>query len=276
MKKLFEMLLGPKKTHAHFMEQGAQSLENGQRTEAERHYVRALEIAEEAKAHTAIAQISLQLARINEQNDKLAVAETHYRRAYTTHEESEEFEDAGKCLVLLGRLYYKQRRYPDAEKVLEYAMAIYQSQFGSHYQGIAEAAVALADCLMGRNMFAEAEKLLLRASSIDQDAKGPDSPVVAEELHKLAVCCDKQNKDGDAEYNFKRAVAIYEKHNSSLTRELAHQVCACYHDFGRHCLKVGKNGEAKPLLERASQLCESHPGYLDEADLAEKTAAMNV
>lgn len=277
MKKLFEMvggLLGPKKTHAYFMEQGAKAVENEQWSEAEKEYSRALEMAEEAKAHTEIAQISLQLARINERLDKLAVAEPHYRKAYQTHEESEEFNDAAQCLVLLGRLYYKQRRYPDAEQVLQYAMAIYQQQFGQHYEGIAEAATTLADCLIGRSNYAEAEKLLLRAVNIDETSKGDNNLVLATEVHKLALCFDKQDKDGDASYNYKRAIGIYEKNAASLTRQQAHQACACYHDFARHYLKLNKSADARPLLDRASALCEEHPGYLDEADVAEKLATI--
>lgn len=273
MKNLFEKLLGPKKTYAHFMDEGAKAVENEQFSEAEKNYTKALEMAEEAKAHTAIAQISLALARINERLDKLAVAEGHYRRAYQTHEESEEFDDAARCLIFLGRLYYKQRRYPDAEQVLHYALAIYQQQYGQHYEGIAEAAVTLADCMMGQNSYEEAEKLLMRAISIDE-RKGEDHPALARQLHKLAVCLDKQQKDGDAAKHFAKAVEIYKKQEATFNKEVAHDACYCYHDFARHYLRLGKSTDARPLLEKAMELAEKHPGYLDEADLAEKTAAI--
>lgn len=267
-------LLGPKKTYTYFMEQGALAFDNEQYSESEREYARALEMAEEAKAHTQIAQCSLRLAVICERLDKLALAEPHYRRAYTTHEESEEFDEAAQALVMLGALYYKQRRFPDAEQVLQYALAMYQQQFGTHYAGIAEAATTLANCVMGRQGYAEAEKLLIRAISIDETAKGDFHTTLANEVHKLAVCFDKQNKDSDAVYNFKRATEIYSKNEADFSRRIAHQACECHHDFARHYLKVGKNTEAQSMFKRAMELAEKHPGYLDEADLAEKTGAV--
>jgi hypothetical protein len=96
---------------------------------------------------------------------------------------------------------------------------------------------------------------------------------LAHELHLLAVCFDKQNKDSDAVYNFKRAAEIYQKNESEFTRPVAHHACACYHDFARHYLRLGKASEARPYLDKALQLCEAQPGYLDEADLVEKAAA---
>jgi tetratricopeptide (TPR) repeat protein len=273
MKNLFAKILGPKKTYSYFMEQGEKALQNQQWQEAEKEYARGLEMAEEAKAHREVALCSMALARVNERLDKLAVAETHYRKAYQTHEENEEFEEAGACLLALGRLYCRQRRYPDAEQVLQYAMAIYQRQFGHHYEGIADAATTLADCMMGRNSYAEAEKLLMRAVSIDETARGEGHPNLANELHKLAVCFDKQNKDSDAEYNFKRATSAFEKNRASVTPDTAHRATACYHDYGRFLSRLGKPAEAKAAYTKAMELAEQYPGYMDEGDLAEKLRA---
>jgi tetratricopeptide (TPR) repeat protein len=273
MKNLFANLLGPKKTYTYYMEQGAQAVQNEQHQEAEKQYARALEMAEEAKAHREVALCSMALARINEHMDKLAVAETHYRKGYQTHEESEEFEDAAQALLAMGRLYYKQRRYPDAEQVLQYAMAIYQKQFGNHYVGIADAANTLADCMMGRNSYEEAEKLLMRAVSIDEDAKGNSSPVLGYELHRLAICFEKQNKNSDAEYNYKRSLEVFEKNRPTLTRAVAHQTAAAYHDYGKYLTKAGKAADAKNAYGKAMELAEKFTGYLEEADLAEKLRA---
>lgn len=270
---LFSKLLGPKKTYSYYMEQGEKALRNEQYQEAEKEYHRGLELAEEAKAHREVALCSMALARINEQLDKLAVAETHYRKGYQTHEESEEYDDAAKALLALGRLYYKQRRYPDAEQVLQYGMAIYQQQFGHHYEGIADAANTLADCFMGRNSFAEAEKLLIRAVNIDETAKGDTNPILGCELHKLAICFDKQGKNGDAEYNFKRAADVFEKNRAGFTRPVAHQAAACYHDLGKFLEKLNKPAEAKNAYTKAMELAEQYPGYLEEADLAQRLRA---
>jgi tetratricopeptide (TPR) repeat protein len=273
MKNLFAKLLGPKKTYTHYIEQGAQALQNGNYQEAEKEYTKALEMAEEAKAHKEVAVAAMALGRINEAMDKLAVAETHYRKGYSTHEENEEYDDAAKGLLALGRLYYKQRRYPDAEQVLQYALAIYQQQFGSHYEGIADAANTLADCLMGRNSWDEAEKILIRAVSIDEDSKGKTNPIVGMEYHKLGVCADKQSKDSDAAYNFKRAMEVFDANKSSFDRDSAHKATACYHDYGRHLTRLGKAAEAKSAYTKAMELAEQYPGYLDEGDLHDKLKA---
>jgi tetratricopeptide (TPR) repeat protein len=270
---LFSKLLGPKKTPAFYLEQGEKALQNEKYQEAEKEFHRALEMAEEAKAHREVALASMALARINEHLDKLAVAETHYRKGYQTHEESEEFEDAAQALLAMGRLYYKQRRYPDAEQVLQYAMAIYQQQFGHHYVGIADAANTLSDCLMGRNGYAEAEKILMRAVSIDETAKGESHPVLGCEYHKLGVCCDKQEKNSDAEYNFKRGIEIFEKNRPSFTKPVAHQAAAAYHDYGKFLQKSAKPADAKNAFAKAMELAEQYPGYLDEGDLAQRLNA---
>lgn len=271
MKRLFEMVGGmlSKKTHTQHMEAGAKDMASRDLAEAEKHYGKALEMAEELKDHEAVARCALQLAVINEENDKLAVAETYYRKAYSTFEENEEFEEAAKGLLLMGRLYYKQKRVPDAEQVLQYAMAIYQQQFGAYYYGIAEAANCLADVAMFRNNYSEAEKLLVRAISIDETQKGWEDPIVAAELHKLALCFEKQDKPKEAVESYKKSVKIYDKHASSFDKKTAHAACACFHNFGLLLKKQGQDAEAKATLAKATKLAEDYPGYLEEAELIE-------
>ena len=276
MKRLFEMvggLLGPKKTHIYYMEQGAAAIESADYQTAEREYLRALELAEEARKHDDIAKISLQLGYICEHQDRLAVAETHYRKAYQTEEDSEHYEEAANALVVLGKLYHKMRRMPDAEQVLQYAMSIFQQHLNPQHRGVADAAVTLADCYLDRKSYAEAEKLLLRAIAIDTAEKGADDPAVAVCVHKLALALAGQSKEKEAERSFQQAVGAFDKMKSSMNKETAHKACACYHDFGRFYLQRQRQGDAKPFLSRGLALAEEFPGYLDEADLADKCSA---
>jgi tetratricopeptide (TPR) repeat protein len=275
MKRLFDMMGGllGKKTHTQYMQQAAQALTADNLAQAEKDYARALEMASELKAHDDIAEISKQLGRIAERTDKLAVAETHYRRAYQTHEDSEQHEATAECLILLGQLYYKQRRLPDAEQVLQYAMSVYQSQFGTNAEGIARAACCLADCYLSRNLYVEAEKLLKRAVQIADARNENDLPSTAVAQYKLGICAAGQKKDDEADAAFKKACAALSKHENEFDSKLAHQACACYHQFGKFYLEHGKGAAARPWFDKATKLAQTYPGYLDEADLAERAAA---
>jgi tetratricopeptide (TPR) repeat protein len=276
MKRLFEMVgefLGSKKTPEQYMELGAKALAEGDYSDAEREYGKALEVAEEARAHDAVAAASTKLAIIYEETDRLAVAETHYRKAFQTEEDSEHFEEAARLLIMLGKLYHKMRRMPDAEQVLQYAMSIYQQHYTAQHPGVASAAITLAECYLDRKSYAEAEKLLLRAIAIDERDKGSSHPVVAASNHKLALCLAEQNRAAEAETAFRQAADAFEKNKATLDKPTAHQACACYHDFGRFYLKSGKTNQAKPVLLKGMELAEQYPGYLDEADLAEKSMA---
>lgn len=278
MKRLMDLvggLLGPKKTHSHFMESGARALAEGDYQQAEKDYSKALELAEEIKAHDAVAEIYLALATITEHLDRLAVAEGHYRKAYQTYEDNEDFSNAAHCLMELGALYYKQRRLPDAQQVLEYAIAIYQQHFGSNHPGIAESATVLADCLMAERSYAEAEKSISRAIAIDENRRAENDPARASKLHKLGLCYDHQNKDAEAEATYQKAIAFYKLASADFTKVTAHQACACYHDLSRFYLSRNKPNQAAPYLNEAMRLADQYPGYLDEADLADKTAALS-
>lgn len=274
MKRLFDMvggLLG-KRTHAYYMEQGANAVANDDLPLAEREYAKALELATEAKAHDDVAEISKQLANICVRSDKLAVAEGHYKRAYQTHEDSEQHEAAAEMLIAMGKLYYKQRRLPDAEQVLQYAMAVYQAQYGNNAAGIAVAASTLADCYLDKNQYAEAEKLLTRALEIEDARNQGEELNAAITRYKLGIAAGGQGKDAEAEAYFKKASEIFAKQQGLFDRKTAHEACACYHKFGEFYIQRGKKQQAQPLLKQAMQWAEAHPGYLDEADLVDKAS----
>ncbi len=277
MKRLFDMvgdLLGAKKPYTHYMEQGSKALGEHAYVEAEKEYLRALEGAEEVRKHDDIAAISLQLGIICERLDKLAVAETYYRKAYQTEEDSEKHAEAAEILVMMGRLYHKMRRMPDAEQVLQYAMSIYQQQFTANHPGIAEAAICLAQFYMDKKSYSEAEKLLMRAIAIEEQEKGSNNVEVAAATKMLAISFDFQDKDEEAEKSFQHAIQAYESCRDSFDKPTAHDACACYHDYARFLLRRGKEQDARPMLKSGLDLADAYPGYLDEADLADKYAAI--
>ena len=72
---------------------------------AEKHFAKALEMAEEVKDYDNIAISSEKLGDICARQGKNAVAETHYRKAYRTHEDSEDFDETAECLIKLGEVY---------------------------------------------------------------------------------------------------------------------------------------------------------------------------
>lgn len=273
MKHLFSAVgsLLAKKTHGYYMDLGARALSADNLPEAEKNYTRALELAEEAKAHDAVAEISKQLGFVCQKLDKLAVAETHFRRAYQSHEDSDQYAASADCLMLLGSLYQKQRRFPDAEQVLQYAMSIHQSHFGNQAPGIVKAASCLAECYLSRGSFAEAEKLLTRAIEIEESKAG-DKAQLAVDNYMLALAYAGQAKGQAAEAAFNKAGQLFDRLTESSTAELAHKACACWHHLGKFLCDAGRSKEAVFALDKALSLAEQFPGYLDEADLADMKA----
>jgi tetratricopeptide (TPR) repeat protein len=176
-------------------------------------------------------------------------------------------------LLLMGKLYHKQRRLPDAEQVLQYAMSVYQSQFGNHAEGIGRAASCLADCYLDRNQFAEAEKLLRRAAEIADARNTADDTNAAVTFYKIGIASAGQKNDKDAEAAFKKAADVFTKRESTFDKKAAHDACACYHQFAKFYLARGQRAQARPLLDKATKLAEAYPGYLDEADLADQASS---
>jgi tetratricopeptide (TPR) repeat protein len=278
MKRIFDLvgdLLNPKKTARQFLESARQLRADEEITQAEKEYERALEIALETKDHDSVAEASFELAGVCQRLDKIAVAETHLRRAYQTWEDSEEWEHSANCLTELGKLYMAQHRLPDAEKMLQYSLAIYQQQFGGEHANLANTVGYLGDCYLKMKSYADAEKPLLRAVESAEKQEGSDNPAVALWLHKLGNCYSFQEKPQEAEKTYKRAVAIYEQNKSSETKDSALSVCACYHDFGRFYIGQKRKDEGRKLLKQAMEIAQGFPGYLGEADLADDLETSN-
>jgi tetratricopeptide (TPR) repeat protein len=277
MKHLLGMVGGllAKKTPAFYIDQGEKSLAAGNLAQAEKDFSKALELAEESKAYDAVALSSRQLGSICESLDKLAVAETHFRKAYQTHEDSEQHQASADCLMLLGKLYHKQRRFPDAEQVLQYAMAIHQSHFGQRAPGIAKAASCLAESYLARGNFQEAEKLLSRAVEIEEGL-GQDPRQLAIDTFGLASAYAGQSKDKEAIAAFEKAGKYFDQVSAEFDAGLAHKACACWHHFGKFLAQRDKKQQAMAALQKASTFADQFPGYLEEADLAELKAKTGV
>lgn len=255
--------LGKKKDAAHFVESGSEALQSGQLDEAEKNFSRALELAEQKKDYTNMGISTFNLGVIAEKQDKIAIAENHFSKAFRYHQDIDEWEAAADCLLRLGIVCFKQRRLGEATQIFGTAQKYYQDEDEKH-PGISQALVWLAKSCMEEKQFPMAEKHARTAVATAESQRGKDDESLAAMWLLVARSCVEQNKNAEAEQAFKNALAIHDKHQSN---ENALELCACLHAYGRLLSKQSKNEEAKEVIQRASQICEEVPGYLEEAEL---------
>jgi tetratricopeptide (TPR) repeat protein len=268
MKQLFGWL-GAKKTAGTYVEAGLKALGEEDYNTAEKHFAKALEMAEEAKDYDNIAISSEKLGDICFRQGKNAVAETHYRKAYRTHEDSEDFDETAGCLIKLGEVYRKMARTPEAEQVFHYAMQIYQQHFGAEDQRVARAASCLASSSVDQKLWEEAGKLYERAAKIYKAQLGSDHYHSADAVANMALCYANCKDFANALKHFQEATEVYTRIGADQDGATAHSVCLCYHEYGRTYLAQNKSQDARPHLQKAMEIADRFPGYLNEGDLAD-------
>lgn len=268
MKQLFGWL-GAKKTAASYVEAGLKALSEEDYNSAEKHFAKALEMAEEAKDYDNIAISSEKLGDLCARQGKNAVAEIHYRKAYRTHEDSEDFEETAECLIKLGEVYRKMSRTPEAEQIFHYAMQIYQQHFGAEDQRVARAASCLASTSLDQKLWEEASKLYERAAKIYKAQLGGDHHHSADAVASIALCHANRQDYASAIKHFQEATEVYARIGADQDGARAHSVCSCYHEYGRIFLAQSKLQEARQHLQKAMEIADQFPGYLNEGDLAE-------
>lgn len=285
MKKLFSFL-GPKKDVKQTIQEGDECRDAGQLDQAERSFTKALEMAEAAKDHNATGIALFKLGQLAELQHRTPLAESYYNKCYRCHEDSEEWEAAADCLMRLGVIYYTQRRIRDATQLFGVAQKHYQSENNEH-PALSESSAWLAECCMEQRQYGMAEKHIRASISYAEQKLSAEHPSIAPRWAKLGVACLRQDKgkekDSEAEAAFQRALAIFEQFSTTgdniasadggtATNEYMIDFCSCLHQYGRLLAKNNNPLSAKERLQKAVQISEKYPGYLEEAELVTEIA----
>jgi tetratricopeptide (TPR) repeat protein len=111
----------------------------------------------------------------------------------------------------LALVLYYQGRYPEAEPLAKWSLAIRETQVGLKPDAVFQSLYLLAVIHRGQRHYAEADPLLRRALALQEMTLGPDHANTALTLDALAGICCERSQYTEAESLYKRALAIREK-----------------------------------------------------------------
>jgi CHAT domain-containing protein/Tfp pilus assembly protein PilF len=187
----------------------------GQYSEAEEHFQRALTVKEKLAGpnNADIADTLNSLAGVYLDQGKYADAEGVFERALAIREKTlgKGHPEVARTLNNLAVVQVQKGKYADAEELYKRALAIKEKAVGVSHPSVAASLGNLAILYLDEGKYSEAEALQKRALAIEEKALGKDHPEVAGALNNMAVVYEELGRYGDAEELYKRALAIYEK-----------------------------------------------------------------
>jgi tetratricopeptide (TPR) repeat protein len=111
----------------------------------------------------------------------------------------------------LADLYINERRYAEAEPLLNRSLAIAEKVLGPDHPNVAQTLNNLAMLYDRQGRYADAERLLKRSLAASEKTLGPNHPDLADLLDNLAGVYKDQGRTADAEQLHRRSTAIREK-----------------------------------------------------------------
>ena len=149
----------------------------------------------------------------------------------------------------LGTVERQLGRYPEAERHLRRAVAIWQQHEPTNQTELASSLQNLATLYLTLGRLSQAEPLYRRAYDLRRATLGDQHPLTALSLHCLAELLHTRRRYVEAEDLFTRASARLDP-NSLEFADLSHNRAILYRDMHR-------DPESKPLLERAAAIYET-------------------
>ncbi len=128
---------------------------------------------------------------------------------------------ASSLLHKVGRYYYNQAQYAEAEPLHRRALALREKSLGSQHPDVAWSLNYLGVLLRRRGKLDEAEVLLRRAVEIQEKAHGAEHPEIAWSLNNLGMALHDQRKFAEAEPLYRRALMLRETALGSDHRDVA-------------------------------------------------------
>jgi len=170
--------------------------------------------------------------------------------------------EAARLLRRTGIYLYERGQYPEAEQLLQRALAVRQQALGDTHPDIAESLTDLGILYYTQNKFEPAASLLQRAISISEQVPGPDYPGVAESFMGLAWVYKTQGKFELAEQLLQRALEIRERHFGPTHADVAeslNELGVLYNDQRRFDLAERFYRRALTIFE---QVLEPYHPYI--------------
>ena len=166
------------------------------------------------------------------------------------------FAEAAALLQRAGNYQHRRGQYPQAERLLQQALALAEQMPGMDDLALADILHVLATIYWNQGRHAQAEPLTRRALTIRERILGTDHPSVADCYNHLGIIAVRQDRFAEAEAMYRRALAIY-KHSLGAGHLLYANPLAnlglVYHHRGRYA-------EAEPLFQQALAISQAHLG----------------
>lgn len=166
------------------------------------------------------------------------------------------FAEAAALLQKAGDYQQRRGQYPQAERLLQQALALAEQIPGMDDLALADILHILAIIQWNQGRYAQAEPLTRRALAIRERVLGTDHPQVADCYNHLGIIVLRQGRPAEAEAMYRRALAIYEHALGTGHLLYANPLAnlgLLYHDQGRYA-------EAEPLFRQALAISENHLG----------------
>jgi len=159
-------------------------------------------------------------------------------------------------LNTLGKLYYRQAKFAEAEPPFKRALEIREKTLGPHHPDVAISLSNLGNLYEEQARYAEAEPLYKQALEIQEKILSPDHPKVASSLNNLGILYWQQGRYVEAEPLYKRALKIREKALGPDHPDVASSL----NTLGNLYWSKGGYVEAEPLYKRALKIREKALG----------------
>jgi tetratricopeptide (TPR) repeat protein len=168
---------------------------------------------------------------------------------------AESASDAAMNLGNLALQYHRQKRFEEAERLYEHALAFREKFFGPDHATVATGLNNLAILYRDQRRYEEATALFRRSLGITERTWGPDHPKVARRLCNLASLALEQEKFAEAKSLFGRVLAISEKHH----RVDLPEVTASLAKYAKVLEKIGETDESTSITSRIQTLQAPRP-----------------
>lgn len=168
---------------------------------------------------------------------------------------------------LLGKIYYYQSRYSEAERVFQQAVSIFQEKLGGYHPQTVTALNDLAVVLQAQGRYAQAEPLYQEALRIRRKTLLPGNPAIAVSLNDLARLYWMQARYEQAEPLYLEALGIYQR----AFGEQHPTIASVLNNLGELYRHWGRYQEAESYHQKALQMRTALWGR-DHLDTAESLA----
>jgi tetratricopeptide (TPR) repeat protein len=229
--------------------------QEGQYSETESHYLRALEIWENLAEpnYSGMAVQMYNLSNLYALQGKESESKSFLEQVLAIRNHVRVVESSEDALALnsIARAYASQRNYKAALRCYSQSLVGLEKLLGSANPLIAVVLTDMSGVQIDQKKYVDAARSLERSISIREKVFGPDSDQLTVDLSELALIRQLQHRYEEAERLYGRAVSIWEKQKGSslnFSRSLE--------NLGELYLSESKYDEATAVIKHAVALKE--------------------